>query len=322
LPAGAAAGTYQITATYNPVAGFEGSSDNSHNLTINQQPAITSAASTIFATGSAGSFTVTTTGDPTPALSESGGLPTGVTFTDNGNGTASLAGTPALGSAGSYALTITASNGIGANASQSFALTVTPPSSYVVTTNSDDVTGTPSNCPIPSSGNTCTLRDALAAAAAAGSGNITFDPTAFGSAQTIAITNGTLIIPGDTSITGPTSGSGYTLSNLVTLDAAGTAGIFETESAGVTVSNLAIQNGNSEFGGGIFSDGGTVTVANSTFTNNTASQYGGAILSLGSITVTGSTFTGNSAQYGGGIINYSGTTTITNSTFTGNSASQ
>ena len=47
-----------------------------------------------------------------------------MTFTDNGDGTATLAGTPAAGSAGTYALTITASNGIGSDAAQSFTLTV------------------------------------------------------------------------------------------------------------------------------------------------------------------------------------------------------
>jgi hypothetical protein len=70
---------------------------------------------------------VTTTGTPAAALSESGSLPSGVTFTDNGDGTATLAGTPATGSNGSYAITITASNGVGPAASQSFTLTVTGP---------------------------------------------------------------------------------------------------------------------------------------------------------------------------------------------------
>ena len=74
--------------------------------------------------GSAGSFTVHSTGNPTSALSESGTLPTGVTFVDNGNGTASLSGTPAAGTGGSYSFTITASNGVGSPATQTFTLTV------------------------------------------------------------------------------------------------------------------------------------------------------------------------------------------------------
>ena len=49
-----------------------------------------------------------------------------MTFVDNGNGTATLSGTPAAGTAGTYPLTITASNGVGSPANQSFTLTVNP----------------------------------------------------------------------------------------------------------------------------------------------------------------------------------------------------
>jgi Putative Ig domain len=87
-------------------------------------PVITSANSTTFAAGVAGTFTVTTTGTPTPSLTETGTLPSGVTFKDNGNGTATLSGTPATVTTGRYTLTITAHNGVGSDASQSFALTV------------------------------------------------------------------------------------------------------------------------------------------------------------------------------------------------------
>jgi hypothetical protein len=93
-------------------------------ITVNEVPAITSAASSIFTVGFPKTFTVTTTGSPTPSIAESGALPSGVTFTDNGNGTASLAGTPTAGSAGTYPISITASNGISPAASQSFTLTV------------------------------------------------------------------------------------------------------------------------------------------------------------------------------------------------------
>ncbi len=89
---------------------------------IGTSPAITSASSTAFTAGTAGSFTVTTTGTPTPSLSETGTLPSGVTFHDNGNGTATLSGTASA--AGTFPITITASNGIGSAATQSFTLTV------------------------------------------------------------------------------------------------------------------------------------------------------------------------------------------------------
>src|SRR5207253_5060621 len=48
----------------------------------------------------------------------------GVSFTDNGNGSATLSGTPAQGTVGSYPITVTANNGVGTNATQSFTLTV------------------------------------------------------------------------------------------------------------------------------------------------------------------------------------------------------
>ena len=86
-------------------------------------PAITSAGSTTFTTGTLGKFTVTTTGTPTATLSEAGTLPTGVTFVDNKDGTATLASTAAT-LAGSTTLTITASNGVGSPVTQSFTLTV------------------------------------------------------------------------------------------------------------------------------------------------------------------------------------------------------
>jgi hypothetical protein len=47
-----------------------------------------------------------------------------VTFVDNGNGTATISGIPGAGTAGAYPITITATNGIGTPASQSFTLTV------------------------------------------------------------------------------------------------------------------------------------------------------------------------------------------------------
>ena len=87
-------------------------------------PVISSANSTTFAAGVAGIFTVTTTGTPTPSLTETGTLPSGVTFKDNGNGTATLSGTPATVTTGRYTFTITAHNGVGSDASQSFTLTV------------------------------------------------------------------------------------------------------------------------------------------------------------------------------------------------------
>jgi uncharacterized repeat protein (TIGR03803 family) len=96
------------------------------SLTVQMASGITSGKSTVFTAGQFGSFTVTATGSPTPTFTETGALPRGVLFTNNGNGTASLAGAPALGTQGTYHFTITAHNGIGNDATQSFTLTVNP----------------------------------------------------------------------------------------------------------------------------------------------------------------------------------------------------
>ncbi|MDQ6614098.1 MAG: PQQ-binding-like beta-propeller repeat protein [Actinomycetota bacterium] len=95
------------------------------SFVLNVAPAITTASSATFKVGAPGSFTVTSTGSPTPSLTEAGALPSGVTFVDNGNGTATVSGTPAAGRAGAYPITLTASNGVGTNATQSFTLIVT-----------------------------------------------------------------------------------------------------------------------------------------------------------------------------------------------------
>jgi hypothetical protein len=114
-------------------------------LTVDQPPSIFSAAGATFSVGTPGSFSVDTNGPvPTPifgpdgafALTTSGGIPTtdvltevgalpaGVSFLDNGNGTATISGTPGLSSAGTYILLLTADNGVGPNATQTFTLTV------------------------------------------------------------------------------------------------------------------------------------------------------------------------------------------------------
>jgi hypothetical protein len=88
--------------------------------------AITSVATTSFVEGVPGSFTVNVTSIPVAVLSETGSLPAGVTFVDNKNDTATISGTPSASSVGSYPLSISASNGVGATATQSFTLVVAP----------------------------------------------------------------------------------------------------------------------------------------------------------------------------------------------------
>ena len=94
------------------------------NFSIDAAPALTSAASASFTVGTAGSFTVTATGYPAPTLGETGALPAGVTF-DSASGV--LGGTPGPATAGTYSISFTATNGVGAPATQNFTLTVDNP---------------------------------------------------------------------------------------------------------------------------------------------------------------------------------------------------
>jgi hypothetical protein len=118
MPAAGTGGTYPLVFT---ATNASGTNVQSFTLTVNQAAAITSASSKAFIAGSAGNFTVTATGFPVPNLSESGTLPVGVAFT---NSTGILGGTPAFGTGGIYPVTFTAHNGVGADATQGFTLTV------------------------------------------------------------------------------------------------------------------------------------------------------------------------------------------------------
>jgi hypothetical protein len=114
-PAAGTGGTYPIT--FGASNGVGSPASQSFTLTVDEAPAVTSAAAATFLVGSRGSFTPTATGFPSPTISESGALPGGVSFTHG-----SLTGTPTQ--TGSFAITFTASNGVSPAASQSFTLTV------------------------------------------------------------------------------------------------------------------------------------------------------------------------------------------------------
>lgn len=121
-PAVGSGGVYSITFT--ATNGVNPNSNQNFTLTVDEGPAITSNNSTTFTVGVSGTFNVNATGEPAATLSETGSLPSGVTFTPNSGGTATLSGAPATGTGGSYPITITAHNGIGTDATQSFTLTV------------------------------------------------------------------------------------------------------------------------------------------------------------------------------------------------------
>ncbi|MGB6496320.1 MAG: FG-GAP-like repeat-containing protein, partial [Candidatus Acidiferrum sp.] len=116
-----------LTNITNAVTSTNGGSGNtaSASLTVGSPAAFTSSNAAVFVVGVSASFTITTTGSPTPSISLSGSLPAGLSFTDNGNGTATISGTPlAASTVGAFSITLTAHNGSGPDASQSFTLTL------------------------------------------------------------------------------------------------------------------------------------------------------------------------------------------------------
>jgi hypothetical protein len=98
-----------------------GSDTATVTVTVNEAPVITSADSTTCAVGSACDFAFTADGYPDPTITVSGALPAGVTFNA---GAEAIEGTPQAGSGAVYTLTVTAANGIGSDAEQTFTLTV------------------------------------------------------------------------------------------------------------------------------------------------------------------------------------------------------
>ena len=258
-------------------------------------------------------------------------------------GTASIP-VPASLSAGNHSLSLAyGGDGNYAAATASTLLTIQPPPNYVVTTTADDA-GEASNCTIQSSTTTgtdsnCSLRDALLAAANAGTAsNIYFDSTRVFLAantpaqNTITVTGNSLTIPSNTAIIGATTGSGAQLANLVTVSGGGSSSNFSIFTvangvSGAAIANLVIANGYINSQGGAIDTAGSLSVSGCTFANNYAGgnqtgggNGGGAIfVDSGALTISNSTFTNNVSSPGGAIALFSGALTIRQSTFTGNS---
>jgi hypothetical protein len=131
-PAADTSGTYTFTITSANAAVSK--MTQKFTLTVDQAPAITSAAATTFVVGQMSSFMVKTTGFPAAQFTSlPSGLPAGVTFTPNSDGTAIISGMPDSGTASltPYSFTITATNTVVIdglptveNAMQTFKLTV------------------------------------------------------------------------------------------------------------------------------------------------------------------------------------------------------
>ena len=118
IPGNGTGGIYNFTITASN--GVLPDATQNFVLTVNQAPAITSAASTTIATSVSGTFSVIATGYPAATFTKAGALPSGVSLSASGQ----LSGMPGKATGGIYNFTITASNGVLPNATQTFVLTV------------------------------------------------------------------------------------------------------------------------------------------------------------------------------------------------------
>jgi hypothetical protein len=328
-------GVHTIKATYAGVNGSFTGSNNSTSVTVGAAThfSLTVPASTV----QNSSFTVTVTAidaNNAPTTSYSGT----VAITSNDPAAVLPANAALSGGVGTFTVTlktlgvqsIAATDTVTSTITGSTSIQVTPPPTFTVTVATDDASGIVANCTNQSlSGATldasCSLRDAIAAAAAVSTASVT--PTVnFASALTSAApstitldSGGTLNLSANMNIVGPGA-------RLLSLSGASTYQI-ATIGSGVTasISGLTFTKGLTSSQGGAIFDSGNLTVSQSVFTSNVASVQGGAIATSGTpatLTVTNSTFSGNTANGNGGALNngVGSTMTITGTTFLGNSA--
>jgi hypothetical protein len=180
------------------------------------------------------------------------------------------------------------------------------------------------NCP----GSGCRLRDALAAANAAGGDTIDFSAT---TPATITLTSGELLVNKSVTINGPGA-------DMLTVDGHHASRVFHISSGKtVTISGLTITNGfgglGGTFGGGIYNDHATLTINNCTVSGNSAGRGAGITndgrLGSATLTVLSCTISGNSTNpfggagiYNDGFDSGSATLLVVNSTINNNTSAE
>ncbi|MGH9277018.1 MAG: CSLREA domain-containing protein [Acidimicrobiales bacterium] len=171
---------------------------------------------------------------------------------------------------------------------------------FVVTTTTD--------LPGSSCGATCSLRQAIGAANAAGGSNvIVFDVNG-----AFALTSGAeLRVTGEPAQSLAINGNGR--GNTV-IDGGGATRVLRVEAgANVTVARATIRNGAIAGDGGGIATSGPLTIDDALFTGNRATLDGGAVINdvgPATLTITNSTFTGNRAGRTAGAIRNRGTATL------------
>jgi hypothetical protein len=195
---------------------------------------------------------------------------------------------------------------------------------FTVTVLTDDA-GVAANCTnqtlpgaVPDA--SCSLRDAIAAAALVSTSTVTptvnFAPAlTSGGAATYTLSASGLTLTKNMNITGPGA-------NLMSVSGNGGNFTVLTDTAGITstISGLTITGGISSRGGGLYTYG-NMSLNQCAIANNTASDGGGGIYNEGTLTMTGDTVADNTASNGtgGGIFNF-GSLILSDSTVTGNTS--
>jgi hypothetical protein len=176
-----------------------------------------------------------------------------------------------------------------------FVLTNTERPSLVVTTNLDETDDTDG---------LTSLREAIAYAdSLPGPSTITFDPAVFGTRrQTIRLTAGPLVLTDPATITIKGSGA-----RRLTIGGRGKSGVFDVEGGSLSLSGLAIANGNADLGGGLRNDGGRLVLTNDLIQGNRA-IVGGGLFNDGHTTMRAVAIRGNRARVGPAMFNTRGAT--------------
>jgi large repetitive protein len=195
----------------------------------------------------------------------------------------------------------------------------------VVTSTADEPDAAPGNgvCASGTSGQ-CTLRAAIMEAnALPGTDTLTLPAGLYALTQAgageNAATTGDLDILGDLTITGATSAT-------TIIDGQHLDRVFQiTNTAIVTLQNLAIQNGTAfspTLGGGLLNWNSSVALVNSRVSENEAASHGGLSNISGTLTILNSTVLSNVATYGdgGGVGNNYGVVVLTNTQVSYNEA--
>lgn len=220
-------------------------------------------------------------------------------------------------------ITLTPSSDLHAEADETIRINVTADAAYVIGSPADATVTIGQNDFLVINTNDAgegTLRQAvLNANAIAGDDTITFDATAFATAQTITLTSGEIVISSNAIVQG---------TGLITLNGNAASRIFHISGATAILSDLTLTNGShaTSWGGALnVVNASVVTLERCTVSNSTSALQGGGIyVNNGTLNVVSSTISGNTATtVGGGAIATgtsvaNATVNVTNSTISGN----